>query len=88
LNALLARRPTLFTLFMHIDNLCPLLVVSNSTLPWFAEESKGGIKYDVLIGEPKVVTPRMHAGTVRPLSAEIIQLKITAAAERRKVSVP
>jgi len=52
-----------------------------------SEESKGGIKYEVLIGEQKVVTPLRTPSTTcgaRPLSAEVIQLKIEKATERRK----
>ena len=56
-----------------------------------SEESKGGIKYEVTIGEPKVVTPPRVASPVMsnnktPISAEVIQQKLEAAAERRQVS--
>jgi len=54
-----------------------------------SEQSKGGIKYEVTIGEPKVVTPpRVTSPTMSnnktPLSAELIQQKLEAAAERRQ----
>jgi len=52
-----------------------------------SEESKGGIKYEVVIGEPKVVTPPRVTSPVMsrtPLSAEVIQQKLEAAAERRQ----
>jgi len=56
-----------------------------------SEISKGGIKYEVILGEQKVqkvVTPTRCASpatTPTPaISAEMIQLKINAAAERRQ----
>jgi len=51
-----------------------------------SEESKGGIKYEVLIGEAKAITPKVPPSStgIRPVSADVIQLRIDAAAERRQ----
>jgi len=53
------------------------------------ETSKGGLKYEVILGESKVVTPPRGTSpaltNVKPvISAEPIELKINAAAERRQ----
>jgi len=54
-----------------------------------SETSKGGLKYEVILGDQKVVTPPRGTSpaltNVKPvISAELIELKINAAAERRQ----
>jgi hypothetical protein len=56
----------------------------------FSEASKGGIKYEVIIGEPKCASPPRVASPAMvktEISAEILQKKILAATERRQVLI-
>jgi len=51
-----------------------------------SEAAKGGIKYEVILGaESPLVTPPVSVNTPKScVSAEAIQLKLVAAAERRQ----
>lgn len=55
----------------------------------FAEESKGGVKFEVVLSQPVVDTPPRtisptHGGP-KPISVEVIENKLKQAAERRQV---